>query len=699
MKQILSLLFILFSIVGWGQCDVVVVDGTQSYTDYNPGVSFTFDIVNNGITPYSSGDFHLGFGFVGGAGDPVWTFDLNPALQPGETITITTPVLDIPLYDNPAEWPFWGTSVPNSWPAGYYDFSLFLDGCLFDQVQIPDVVITDDTCLNPDGDQFCSTCDLEILDFTWPDLTVYANDATGCYNPEGPNPNWLPIPTDSIYLFQIYFLLEPGAVTNISNADIPNMGTGDTVVVDIVNLIQDPDYLEELLWYLDNGCEVITYVTNPNNISNIEIETDLNYLSIGGTLLCEYSPGCTDPEALNYNPDAIEDDGSCEYGSLELDLLGEEIWEIGGTCTDPYFNQSFVVENTGEAVIDSFLLDIFITTWDNQFVTSLSQTFYPSLEVGEQYTINNLPNFYTGDLNYVFVSISWYDENGELVVDTQSFNVIIYCWGCTDPEANNYIDSPYVFDEIQDYWTNDFPNITPPTPEEIECTYDIYGCTDDEANNYNPDANIDDGSCTYDIFGCTDPGANNFNPLANVDDGSCTYDVFGCTDPSALNYNSLANVDDGSCEYDVPGCTDPAATNYNPLATVDDGSCEYIIYLGGCTDPEALNYNPLATYDDGTCITECEAWAPNTFSPNNDGTNDAWYVVTDSSCWLDWYVAVFDRWGRLVWESTNPNDKWEGSNNGGSYYVADGVYVFLIRAQGYNTGDTFQTTGHITLFR
>jgi gliding motility-associated-like protein len=451
------------------------------------------------------------------------------------------------------------------------------------------------------------------------------------------------------------------------------MGTGDTVIVDIVNLIQDPDYLEELLWYLDNGCEVITYVTNPNNISNIEIETDLNYLSIGGTLLCEYSPGCTDPEALNYNPDAIEDDGSCEYGSLELDLLGEEIWEIGGTCTDPYFNQSFVVENTGEAVIDSFLLDIFITTWDNQFVTSLSQTFYPSLEVGEQYTIDNLPNIFTGDLNYVFVSISWYDENGELVVDTQSFNVIIYCWGCTDPEANNYIDSPYVFDEIQDYWTNDFPNIEPPTPEEIECTYDIYGCTDDEANNYNPDANIDDGSCTYDIFGCTDPGANNFNPLANVDDGSCTYDVFGCTDSSALNYNSFA--------------------------TVDDGSCEYVIYLGGCTDPDALNYNPLATYDDGTCITECEAWAPNTFSPNNDGVNDAWYVNTDSSCWLTWYAAIFDRWGQLVWESTNPNGVWDGSNNGGSYYVADGVYVFLIRAQGYNTGDTFQTTGHITLFR
>ncbi len=38
-------------------------------------------------------------------------------------------------------------------------------------------------------------------------------------------------------------------------------------------------------------------------------------------------PGCTDPGAVNYNPDSIEDDGSCEY------LPPEPIGVPG--CTDP----------------------------------------------------------------------------------------------------------------------------------------------------------------------------------------------------------------------------------------------------------------------------------------------------------------------------------------------------------------------------
>jgi len=256
--------------------------------------------------------------------------------------------------------------------------------------------------------------------------------------------------------------------------------------------------------------------------------------------------------------------------------------------------------------------------------------------------------------------------------------------GCMIPNALNY---------------NPLANVTCEPIIEC-CIFPIEGCTDETANNYELNANVDDGSCTYDIFGCTDTDANNYNSEANVDDGSCTYDVFGCLDMDALNYNPLANINDGSCEYDVFGCTDSFATNYNPLATVDDGSC--VIYLAGCTDPEALNYNPEALEDDGSCIYDsCSGmyFAPNTFTPNNDGINDGWAIITDAECWLRWNVKVYSRWGQLVWESHIPSEVWSGGNNGGSYYVADGVYYYLIEGVGYNPSHTFQITGHITIFR
>jgi gliding motility-associated-like protein len=176
----------------------------------------------------------------------------------------------------------------------------------------------------------------------------------------------------------------------------------------------------------------------------------------------------------------------------------------------------------------------------------------------------------------------------------------------------------------------------------------------------------------------------------------CT--IEGCTDPLANNFNQDATEEDDSCEYDIFGCTNPIASNYNALANVDDGSC--VIYLAGCTDPMALNFDVLYTIDDGNCIyNSCDYLAPNTFTPNNDGLNDGWSIVTDGECWLEWKVQIFDRWGRLIWESNIPGEVWEGSNSNGNYYVADGIYVYTISGVGYNTSHTFQTSGYITIFR
>ena len=295
---------------------------------------------------------------------------------------------------------------------------------------------------------------------------------------------------------------------------------------------------------------------------------------------CQYNIlGCTDPNALNYNPEANIDDGSCEYDIIELTYVGAECY-VDCDLSGPFYYVNTIWTNTGTLEITDFCAEWDVLGGEGDTQVCWNGSWNGNLLPGD--TVDMLFGPYT--TNGSPVAWAYLQVLNGITLDPQIENYeTLYCWGSA----------------------------------EASC---IYGCTDDTANNYNPTADLDDGSCTYDIFGCTDPEANNYNSNANVDDGSCTYDVLGCTDPNAINYNPLANVNDGSCEYDVFGCTDPGAENYNPLATMDDGSCYYL--------PEPC---------DGSY------YAPNTFTPNNDGLNDGWtVVVADESCWREWNLFIYN---------------------------------------------------------
>ena len=96
----------------------------------------------------------------------------------------------------------------------------------------------------------------------------------------------------------------------------------------------------------------------------------------------------------------------------------------------------------------------------------------------------------------------------------------------------------------------------------------------------------------------------------------------------------------------------------------------------------------------------CPDWAtlfiPNTFTPNNDGLNDAWKVEYDLDCWEYVEFEIFNRWGGRVFYG---DTFWDGSINGGSYYVADGVYTYTVKAKRYDRPNIIQKSGHITVFR
>lgn len=81
---------------------------------------------------------------------------------------------------------------------------------------------------------------------------------------------------------------------------------------------------------------------------------------------------------------------------------------------------------------------------------------------------------------------------------------------------------------------------------------------------------------------------------------------------------------------------------------------------------------------------------PNVFTPNGDGTNDQ-FIATLSGV-KDISVEIYDRWGAMVYEGNigglagSPQDVqlWDGKSKGGKD-VADGVYYYIVNANGYDT--------------
>jgi hypothetical protein len=329
-------------------------------------------------------------------------------------------------------------------------------------------------------------------------------------------------------------------------------------------------------------------------------------------------PGCTDPLAQNFDPQATLDDGSCTYpapsfSGLTYELVasdaipGYDTYRVYANFTNPFDELNAIygqdVTPLKVATTGSFYQDAAGGPLSAN-INSLFFAVIPTLEFDSWFTIGteSLPN--------VLLSLGLDYSNFEAGEDFEVNDPIGGAWFVTPgsepaayPDAlGRVLIAQLTTNGIVDmtvnlqYRAQDGSN---PQEEGLKLTFPILtpGCTYATASNFNPLANQDDGSCIFQ--GCTDPAAVNFNPLASGDDGSCILPISGCTDCMAVNYNPNADIDDGSCLPNVFGCTDPLALNYNPSATIDNASC--ILPIPGCTDPSAFNFNPGANVDDGTC--------------------------------------------------------------------------------------------------
>ena len=71
-------------------------------------------------------------------------------------------------------------------------------------------------------------------------------------------------------------------------------------------------------------------------------------------------------------------------------------------------------------------------------------------------------------------------------------------------------------------------------------------------------------------------------------------------------------------------------------------------------------------------------YAPNAFTPNDDGKNDVWLP---SAIGVNSYdLRVYNRWGEEIWQTDDRFQPWLGEVNGGKHYAQDGTYLYRVIA-------------------
>ncbi|MBN4065712.1 gliding motility-associated C-terminal domain-containing protein, partial [Candidatus Amoebophilus asiaticus] len=91
-------------------------------------------------------------------------------------------------------------------------------------------------------------------------------------------------------------------------------------------------------------------------------------------------------------------------------------------------------------------------------------------------------------------------------------------------------------------------------------------------------------------------------------------------------------------------------------------------------------------------------YVPNAFSPNSDGINDGFSgqglgIVKDN-----FEMYVYDRWGEMIFRTTDLNEKWNGRYHNDGKMSQDGVYVYLIVFKD-DLGKVHRYIGHVTLLK
>ncbi len=151
---------------------------------------------------------------------------------------------------------------------------------------------------------------------------------------------------------------------------------------------------------------------------------------------------------------------------------------------------------------------------------------------------------------------------------------------------------------------------------------------------------------------------------------------------------ATANATGGTPPYtylwsSTPVQTSPIAEGlYQGLHTVD------VVDARGCLVRDSIFIQP------GECCEE--VFLPNAFSPNADGRNDEFRILSSAGIELQQF-EIRNRWGIRVWQTNNLRYGWDGLYNGDDAPI--GTYYYVVRYKCLTDGKEYTIKGDVIIVR
>ena len=171
-------------------------------------------------------------------------------------------------------------------------------------------------------------------------------------------------------------------------------------------------------------------------------------------------------------------------------------------------------------------------------------------------------------------------------------------------------------------------------------------------------------------------------------DATFTIDPTNGQIPLTVNYS---NTSTNATMYEWSfGDNSNSSTEENPVHVYTEGG-EFAVQLiannlNNCPDTAIYHFVKV----DATSA----LWIPNTFTPNNNATNDKFTIYSLGI--LEIQAYIYNRWGELIYQWSTLNGGWDGTYKEAA--VQEGVYIYVVKAKGIDNVQ-YKRIGHVSLIK